>query len=179
MNHPPVTLHDKQFRLYIPERKILHSIEVVAAQISHDYRGKRPFFLAILNGSFMFAADIMKELSIECEISFIRLSSYADMGSTGQVKEILGLKEDIAGRYVVILEDIVDTGRTIAGLLPQLQEKNPASVEVATLLIKPDCLQQELSIKYTAMSIPNDFVVGYGLDYNGLGRNLRDLYKLG
>lgn len=178
MHHPPVTIHDKQFSLYLPERKILHSVEIVAARLSHDYRGKRPLFLSVLNGSFMFAADLMKEMSTPCEISFIRLASYANMQSTGQVKEIMGLNEDIKGRHVVVVEDIVDTGHTIAGLLPQLRQKGPASVEVATLLIKPESLQHNLIIKYPAMSIANDFVVGYGLDYNGLGRNLRDIYKV-
>ncbi|GGK57734.1 hypoxanthine phosphoribosyltransferase [Rufibacter glacialis] len=178
MHHPPVTIQDKQFSIYLPERKILHSVEIVAARISHDYRGKQPLFLSVLNGSFMFASDLMKEMSIPCEISFIRLSSYEEMQSTGKVKEIIGLKEEIKGRHVVVVEDIVDTGHTIAGLLPQLQAKGPASVEVATLLIKPDSLQHNLSIKYPALSIANDFVVGYGLDYNGLGRNLRDIYKV-
>ncbi|MFB9864448.1 hypoxanthine phosphoribosyltransferase [Rufibacter immobilis] len=178
MHHPPVTIHDKQFSIYLPERKILHSVEIVAARLSHDYRGKTPLFLSVLNGSFMFASDLMKEMSIPCEISFIRLSSYADMHSTGKVKEIIGLKESIKGRHVVVLEDIVDTGHTVAGLLPQLHQQEPASVEVATLLIKPECLQHDLQIKYPAMSIANDFVVGYGLDYNGLGRNLRDIYKV-
>lgn len=174
----PITIHDKQFSLYIPERRIQHSVEVVAARISHDYRGKQPLFLAVLNGSFMFASDLMKEMSIPCEISFIKLSSYADMKSTGKVKEIMGLNHDIEGRHVVIVEDIVDTGNTIAGLLPQLREKGVASVEVATMLIKPECLEHNLSIKYPAISVPGEFVVGYGLDYNGLGRNLRDIYKV-
>ncbi|WP_225986460.1 hypoxanthine phosphoribosyltransferase [Rufibacter sp. LB8] len=178
MHHPPVTIHDKQFSIYLPERKILHNVEIVAARLSHDYRGKKPIFLAVLNGSFMFAADLMKEMSTPCEISFIRLKSYTDMQSTGQVKEIMGLSEDIKDRHVVILEDIVDTGHTMAGLLPQLKKESPASVEIATLLIKPECLQHNLAVKYPAMSIGNDFVVGYGLDYNGLGRNLRDIYKV-
>ncbi|KAA3436593.1 hypoxanthine phosphoribosyltransferase [Rufibacter hautae] len=178
MHHPTVKILDKQFSIYLPERKILHSVEIVAARLSHDYRGKKPLFLSVLNGAFMFASDLMKELTIECEISFVKLSSYEDMQSTGQVKEIIGLKEEIKGRHVVIVEDIVDTGHTIANLLKQLQGKEPASVEVATLLIKPECLQHNLDIKYPAMSIANDFVVGYGLDYNGLGRNLRDIYKV-
>ncbi|WP_181304244.1 hypoxanthine phosphoribosyltransferase [Rufibacter sp. XAAS-G3-1] len=178
MHQPPVTILDKQFSIYLPERKILQSVEILAARLSHDYQGKQPLFLSVLNGSFMFASDLMKEISIDCEISFIRLSSYADMQSTGKVKEIIGLKEEIKGRHVVILEDIVDTGHTIAGLLPQLHAKEPASVEIATLLLKPDSLQHRIEIKYAALSIANDFVVGYGLDYNGLGRNLRDIYKV-
>ncbi|AKQ44807.1 hypoxanthine phosphoribosyltransferase [Rufibacter radiotolerans] len=178
MNHPPVTLHDKKFKIYIQERKILHSIEVVAARLSHEYRDKCPLFLSVLNGSFMFASDLMKEMSIDCEISFIRLSSYSDMGSTGQVKEIMGLKESIKYRHVVVVEDIVDTGHTVAALLPQLQSQGPASVEVAALLVKPEAHEHQLDIKYPVMEIGNDFVVGYGLDYNGLGRNLRDIYKV-
>jgi hypoxanthine phosphoribosyltransferase len=178
MHHQPITIQDKQFNIYLPERRILHSVEIVAARLSHDYRGKQPLFLSVLNGAFMFASDLMKEMSIPCEISFIRLSSYTDMESTGQVKEIIGLKEEVKGRHVVIVEDIVDTGHTIASLLAQLQAKEPASVEVATLLIKPESLQHRLDIKYPALSIANDFVVGYGLDYNGLGRNLRDIYKV-
>jgi hypoxanthine phosphoribosyltransferase len=120
----------------------------------------------------------MKRVNIPCEISFIRMSSYKDMQSTGHVREVLGLTENIEGRDVVVIEDIVDTGHTVNALLQQLREKNPSSIEVITLLMKPECLQHQLDVKYVAKSIPNDFVVGYGLDYNGLGRNLRDIYKI-
>ncbi|QCR24773.1 hypoxanthine phosphoribosyltransferase [Pontibacter sp. SGAir0037] len=173
-----VTLHDCDFDTYICEEEIIAHITMMGEQLDKDYADKNPLFLAVLNGSFMFAADLMKRISIASEISFIRLSSYKDMQSTGTVKEILGLSEEVKGRHVVVLEDIVDTGHTVHGLLQQLEAKEPASLEVATLLLKPDCLQHDLKIRYVAKSIPNDFVVGYGLDYNGLGRNLRDIYKI-
>ncbi|MDX5348187.1 MAG: hypoxanthine phosphoribosyltransferase [Hymenobacteraceae bacterium] len=173
-----VSLHDKQFNIYLPEEEILKNIKAVAERINADYTGKSPLFLAVLNGSFMFAADLMKELSCSCEISFIKLSSYQNMSSTGVVNEVIGLNESIAGRDVVVLEDIVDTGHTVKKILETLQPQNPASLEIASLLLKPDCLQHPLDIKYAAMAISNEFVVGYGLDYNGLGRNLKDIYKV-
>lgn len=173
-----ITLHDCDFSTYIYEEEVIARVTMLAEQINEEYAGKDPLFLAVLNGSFMFAADLMKRITIPSEISFIRLSSYQDMESTGKIKEVVGLKEEVHGRHVVVLEDIVDTGHTVHALLEQLKAKAPASVEVATLLLKPDCLQHELHLKYIAKSIPNDFVVGYGLDYNGLGRNLRDIYKI-
>ncbi|MBX0332768.1 hypoxanthine phosphoribosyltransferase [Pontibacter sp. HSC-14F20] len=173
-----ITIHDCEFSTYMYEEEIIARIVMLAEQIEQDYAGKNPLFLAVLNGSFMFTADLMKRINIPCEISFIRMSSYQDMQSTGQVKEVLGLTDNIEGRDVVVIEDIVDTGHTINALLQQLNEKNPSSIEVITLLMKPECLQHQLDVKYVAKSIPNDFVVGYGLDYNGLGRNLRDIYKI-
>ena len=178
MNPRNIQLHDCEFKSYICEEEIIARIAMLAEQLDKDYENKQPLFLAVLNGSFMFAADLLKRVSIPCEVSFIRLSSYKDMASTGNVKEVLGLTENIEHRHVVVLEDIVDTGHTVHNLLGQLSDRKPASVEVATLLIKPECLQHPLDIKYAAISIPNDFVVGYGLDYNGLGRNLRDIYKI-
>ncbi|HEY4652675.1 MAG TPA: hypoxanthine phosphoribosyltransferase [Pontibacter sp.] len=178
MNPRTITLHDCDFSTYLYEEEIIARISMLADQISQDYEGKSPLFLAVLNGSFMFAADLLKRVTIPCEISFIRLSSYQDMESTGKVKEVLGLTEDVKNRHVVVLEDIVDTGHTVYNLISQLQAKEPASIEVASLLLKPDCLQHQLEVKYVAKAIPNDFVVGYGLDYNGLGRNLRDIYKI-
>ncbi|WP_242916357.1 hypoxanthine phosphoribosyltransferase [Pontibacter liquoris] len=178
MNPRTITLHDCSFSTYICEEEIIARIVMLAEQLDQAYAGKTPLFLAVLNGSFMFTADLLKRISIPCEVSFIRLASYQDMHSTGKVKEILGLNEDISGRHVIVLEDIVDTGHTVHGLLKQLADRGPASVEVATLLMKPECLQHELEVKYVAKTIPNDFVVGYGLDYNGLGRNLRDIYKI-
>ncbi|WP_018479845.1 hypoxanthine phosphoribosyltransferase [Pontibacter roseus] len=173
-----ITLHDCEFSTYMYEEEIIARIHMLAEQIEQDYAGKNPLFLAVLNGSFMFTADLMKRIDVPCEISFIRMSSYQDMHSTGQVKEVLGLTENIEGRDVVVIEDIVDTGHTVNALLQQLKAKGPASVEIVTLLMKPECLQHQLEVKYVAKSIPNDFVVGYGLDYNGLGRNLRDIYKI-
>lgn len=173
-----ITLHDKTFEINIPERQILQAIEIIAARISSDYAGKQPLFLAILNGAFMFAADLLKEVSIPCEVSFLRVSSYQDMHSTGQVSEIIGLKEEIKDRHIIILEDIVDTGHTVYTLLQNLISRSPASIEIAALLLKPECQQHPLQVKYIGKAIPNEFVVGYGLDYNGLGRNLRHIYKL-
>jgi hypoxanthine phosphoribosyltransferase len=173
-----ITLHDCNFSTYIYEEEIIARIVMLAEQIDQDYADKKPLFLAVLNGSFMFASDLLKRVTIPCEISFIKLSSYQNMESTGNVKQILGLNENIEGRHVIVLEDIVDTGHTVYNLLQQLESKSPASVEIASLLFKPDCLQHQLGIKYVARAIPNDFVVGYGLDYNGLGRNLRDIYKI-
>jgi len=178
MNSAVVTLHDKSFSDYISEKEILEAVQIIAARINADYENKVPLFLAVLNGAFMFASDLLKEISIPCEIAFIRLSSYQKMQSTGQVSEVIGLKEDIYNRHLIILEDIVDTGHTMNALLQNLNAKEPASVEIATLLLKPDCLQYSFQTKYIAKSIPNDFVVGYGLDYEGLGRNLRDIYKV-
>jgi len=174
----PITLHDKSFEIYLPEKLILQGVERVAALINTDYRDKTPLFLAVLNGAFMYSADLLKEITIPCEIAFIRVSSYQDMHSTGQVKEVIGLKEDIKNRHVIILEDIVDTGYTIHALQQNLMSKEPASLEITALLQKPDCLKHPLDVKYLCHTIPDDFVVGYGLDYNGLGRNLRDIYKV-
>lgn len=173
-----ILIHDKYFDINITERQIRQVNQILGARISADYRGKKPIFLAILNGAFMFAADLMKEISIPCEISFLRVSSYQNMHSTGQVSEVIGLKEDIRNRHIIILEDIVDTGHTVYALLQNLITKAPASIEIASLLLKPDCVQHPLQVKYVGKSIPNDFVVGYGLDYDGLGRNLRDIYKV-
>jgi hypoxanthine phosphoribosyltransferase len=178
MSPPLIRLHDKYFKMYLPERSILHKIEVMAARISHDFKGRQPVFLAVLNGSFMFASDLLKEISIPCELAFIRLASYQNLASTGQVQEVLGLQESLEGRDVVILEDIVDTGHTVTALRQRLEQQQPASLEVATLLLKPEALQHPLNPRYVGIEISNEFVVGYGLDYNGLGRNLRDIYKV-
>lgn len=178
MSFPPIILHNKSFEIYLPEKQILQAIAQVANRLNADYQDKQPLFLVVLNGAFMFAADLMKEINVPCEISFIRVSSYQNMHSTGQVSEVLGLKEEIKDRHLIIVEDIVDTGNTILALLQHLKTKEPASVEVASLLLKPESLQQPLQVKYIGQSVPNDFVVGYGLDYNGLGRNLRHIYKV-
>ncbi|GAB3832183.1 hypoxanthine phosphoribosyltransferase [Hymenobacter jeollabukensis] len=177
MSQATISLHHKEFTPYLTEAELAAAVRRVAQQLSADYAGKIPLFVAVLNGSFMFASDLMKEVSIDCEISFIRVASYQGSSSTGQVKEILGLQDAVEGRHVVIVEDIVDTGHTMQMLLQQLGARNPASLEVATFLIKPDALEVPLSIKYQGIAIPNKFVVGYGLDYDGLGRNYRDLYQ--
>lgn len=171
-----MTLHDKTFIPYLSAAQLSAAVQTVARRINTDYAGRCPLFVAVLNGSFMFAADLLKSVTVNCEIAFIRVTSYEGTQSTGQIKELLGLHEDLRGRDVIILEDIVDTGHTMRALLQQLAEKEPASLEVATLFFKPASLQHELTLRYVGLEIPNDFIVGYGLDYDGLGRNLPDVY---
>ena len=150
----------------------------MADHINRDMADKNPLLLAVLNGSFMFAADLMKNITIPCEISFVKLASYQGTQSTGEVKEVIGINEDLAGRTVIIVEDIVESGLTIQRMLDSLGTRNPDSIDVCTLLLKPDRLKVDLDIKYVAFSIPNDFILGYGLDYDQQGRNLRDIYTL-
>ena len=164
-----IQIKDKRFKTFIPEADILKEVARVANEINHDLEGENPF---------MFTADLMKHLTIPCEISFVKLASYAGTASTGKVKELVGLNEDISGRTVVIVEDIVDTGLTMQRLLETLKARNPKEIRIATLLVKPDKLQVDLDINYVAMNIPNDFIVGYGLDYDGFGRNYRDIYTV-
>lgn len=171
-------IRDKEFKVFISYQEIIHRTEELGAAITKDYKDKTPLFLGVLNGSFMFAADLMKAINIPCEISFVKFSSYENLESTGQVKELVGLKENLKGRHVIILEDIVDSGRTIAHIFELLRQYQVASFSVATLLFKPEALTQAVSLKYIGFSIPSTFVVGYGLDYNGYGRNLKDLYQL-
>lgn len=173
-----IQIKDKRFRTFIPEADILKEVSRVAREISRDLKDERPLFLSVLNGAFMFTADLMRHVDIPCEVSFVRLSSYEGTSSTGKVKELVGLSEDIFGRTVVIVEDIVDTGLTMRQLVGTLQARNPKDIRIATLLVKPDKLQVELKLDYVAMRIPNDFIVGYGLDYDGLGRNYRDIYTI-
>ncbi|WP_375437079.1 hypoxanthine phosphoribosyltransferase [uncultured Hymenobacter sp.] len=177
MNPDYISLHNKQFKPYLSAAHLATAIEELATRLNQDYTAKTPLFVAVLNGSFMFAADLLKALHIPCEISFIRVTSYQGTSSTGKVQEVLGLTEEIKDRHVVILEDIVDTGHTMRMLLDTMRAKQPASLEVASLFIKPECLQYELPIRYVGLSIPNDFIVGYGLDFDGLGRNYPDVYK--
>jgi len=173
-----VTIKDKTFETSIPEAQILERVKAVAERINHDYEGKTPLLLAVLNGAFMFAADLMRELTIPCEISFVKLASYQGTTSTGKIKEVIGINEDLAGRHVIIVEDIVDTGLTMKQMVEQLGTRNPASISICTLLLKPEKVQENLNIKYAAIQIPNDFIVGHGLDYDQLGRNLRDIYTV-
>ncbi len=169
---------DKSFAVSIPEAKILEQVRRVAAEITRDMEGKDPLFLPVLNGAFMFAADLLREVTIPCEISFIKLASYAGTHSTGAIREVIGLAKDITGRHVVIVEDIIDSGLTMAHMIETLEKHNPASISVCALLVKPDALKVEVPIHYRCMDIPNDFIVGYGLDYDGFGRNTRDIYTL-
>ena len=174
-----VRVHDKDFETFIPYEKIRSVIEEMAGQMNLELKGKNPLFLCILNGSFMFAAELFKRIELlDAEISFVKLASYSGTSSTGELKELIGLNESMEGRTVVVLEDIVDTGITISGTIEQIKSKNPAEVKVASLLLKPDALQKPVVIDYVGLEIPNEFIVGYGLDYNGLGRNLIDIYKI-
>ena len=173
-----VKIKDKTFRTFIPEDQIAERVKAVAERINKDLADKNPLFLAVLNGSFIFAADLMRYITIPCEISFVKLASYQGTTSTGVIKEVIGLNEELAGRTVVILEDIVDTGCTIKRMIETLGTRGPESVHVCTLLLKPGKLQVPLNVEYVAMEIPNDFIVGYGLDYDQQGRNLRDIYTL-
>ena len=173
-----IKVHDKTFVPYLPEALILEKVKELAAELNKDYAGKKPLFIAILNGSFMFTADLFKELSIDAEICFIKLASYKGTKSTGQVLTAIGLDTDITNRHIVILEDIIDTGKTMNEFLPQLHNQQPASLKIAVLLHKPDATVFPIKIDYCCFSIPNKFVLGYGLDYDGLGRNIRELYQL-
>ena len=173
-----VKIKDKTFKTSISETEIKQRVKELAAKISDDLAGKNPLFLGVLNGSFIFAADLMREMTIPCEISFVKLASYQGTTSTGKVKEVIGINEDLTGRTVVIVEDIVDTGGTMKQMIEALGTRNPASIEVCTLFVKPDKLKEPIDIRYAAFSIPNDFIVGYGLDYDQQGRQLKDIYTL-
>ena len=175
---PSIKVHDKTFETYLSEQTIQEKIREIANAINKDYAGKRPLFIAILNGSFMFAADLFKSLSIEAEICFIKLVSYKGMKSSGQVVTAIGLDDDLFGKDVIIIEDIVDTGKTLNEFLPKLHHQQPASLKIASLLHKADATKYPMVIDYLGFSIPDKFVVGYGLDYDGLGRNLKEIYQL-
>ncbi len=171
-----VKIKDKTFRTFITESEILEKVKSVANKLNHDMDGKNPIFLAVLNGSFIFAADLIRNITIPCEISFVKLASYEGDTTTGKVKKVIGLNTDIKDRDVVIVEDIVDTGTTMKNMLAELEVQKPKSVHICTLLVKPDKLKEAINIEYPAMKIPNDFIVGYGLDYDQQGRNLKDIY---
>jgi len=174
-----IKLHDKSFKVFIPHSKIEKSIKAVAEQLNNDYKDvETPLFLSVLNGSFMFTADLMKSVNFNCEISFIRLSSYSGIKSSGEIKQIMGINQPLKGRSVIIVEDIVDTGATIEELYSILMKAGVKDVKVCTLLFKPDAYKKDIKIDYAALRIPNDFIVGYGLDYNGLGRQYKDIYVL-
>lgn len=173
-----VEVNGKTFRISIPEAEIKKRVKEVAEEISRDMEGKNPLLLGVLNGAFIFAADLMREMTIPCEISFVKLASYQGTTSTGTVKEVLGINEDLTGRDVIIVEDIVDTGLTMKQMIESLGTRNPASVSVCALLVKPDKLQVELDLKYVAFNIPNEFILGYGLDFDQAARGLRDIYTL-
>lgn len=173
-----IKVHDKVFVPYINAATIANKVQELAAAISKDYEDKRPLFLSVLNGSFVFAADLFRQLTIDAEISFIKLASYKGTRSSGNVITSIGLDEPIYNRHVVILEDIIDTGKTMHEFLPQVQQQGPASVKIATLLTKPSALVYPISPQYMGFEIPDKFVVGYGLDYDGLGRNIPEIYQV-
>ena len=173
-----IKIKDKSFRVSIPEAEIKTRVKALAEQMSKDLEGKNPIFLAVLNGAFIFAADLMREMTIPCEISFVKLASYQGTTSTGKVKEVFGINENLSGRTVVIVEDIVESGQTMKQMIESLGTRNPASVQICTLFFKPEKLKEELTLDYVAFRIPDDFIVGYGLDYDGLGRELKDVYTI-
>jgi hypoxanthine phosphoribosyltransferase len=173
-----IQVNDKKFQPYLTVAQIAEQIERLGVEINNDYAGKRPLFIAILNGSFMFASDLFKQLTVDAEICFIKLASYKGTKSTGNVITSIGLDESLKGRHVIIIEDIVDTGKTLSQFLPQLHEHQPASLKIASLLHKPDALEYPVSIDYLGFKVPNKFLLGYGLDYDGLGRNLKEIYQL-
>lgn len=169
---------DKEFAVSIPEREILSQVARVAAEINRDYAGQEPVFLVVLNGSFIFAADLLREVTLPCEIAFVKMASYQGTSSTGTVREIMGLNVNVTNRPVIIVEDIVDTGFTMAHMLELLKLHHPQSINICSLLVKPGKLQVDLDIRYRCLEIPNDFIVGYGLDYDQQGRNTRDIYTV-
>ena len=169
---------DKEFSLYIPQAKIEAGIQSVADQINHDLIGKNPLFLVVLNGAFMFASELFKRLTIPCEISFVKLSSYSGTETTNVVRELIGLDHSLEGRHVIIVEDIVDTGHTIKYTIQKLKDLKATDVRIATMMFKPKSFQYDYPIDYKAMDIDDDFIIGYGLDYDQQGRNLPDIYKI-
>ena len=173
-----IKIKDKSFRVSIPEAEIKTRVKALAEQMSKDLEGKNPIFLAVLNGAFIFAADLMREMTIPCEISFVKLASYQGTTSTGKVKEVFGINENLSGRTVVIVDDIVESGQTMKQMIESLGTRNPASVQICTLFFKPEKLKEELTLDYVAFRIPDDFILGYGLDYDGLGRELKDVYTI-
>lgn len=174
-----IDVGDKQFELFIENDSIAKRTRLIGTELNVDYEGLCPVFIGVLNGSFLFMADLLKEVEIPCEVGFIRVASYDGTSSTGAVKEVFGISDDIKGRHVILVEDIVDTGFTLKFILEKVYAQEPASVRVCTLLYKPDAILHPVEeLEYTGFEIPNEFVVGYGLDYNGLGRNLRDIYRV-
>lgn len=173
-----VQVLDKKFSIYISKEQIREKVKEVAAEIEKDLKDKNPLFLVILNGSFVFGADLLREMNFPCEITFIRMSSYEGTSTTGEVKQVIGLRDSIEGRTVVVVEDIIDTGYTMKEMLRILNEKNPESIYVTSLFVKPDNIKVDLKIDYRCFDIDNDFIVGYGLDYDHYGRNLPDIYKV-
>lgn len=177
---PKVKLKDKEFRLNIHSDEISGAIEKISSRINEELKGKNPLFIVVLNGAFMFASDLLKQIKVDCEVSFVKFASYVGTSSTGKVKQLIGLNEEIKieGRHIVIVEDIVDTGHTIEHILISLKTFKAAEIKIATLLFKPAAYTKDIPVDYVAIEVGNEFLVGYGLDYDGLGRNLKDIYVL-
>jgi len=175
---PTIFVKDKEFRIFITASQIETAVQKIANQINIDYKGKDPLFLPILNGSFIFAADLLRKIHIPCQVSFVKFASYSGTSTTTEVKQLIGINEEIRSRNVIVLEDIVDTGITIDLLLKELKKYEPADVKIACFCHKPEAFVKSFRIDYSGMSIPNEFIVGYGLDYDGYGRNLADIYKI-
>jgi hypoxanthine phosphoribosyltransferase len=173
-----VKIHDKEFAVSIPAEKIQERIAELGRKITQDYNGQQPVFLVVLKGAFLFAADLLRHVKLDCEITFIRVGSYEGTQSTGVVRSILGLSEKIHGKHLVIIEDIVDTGNTVMHLITELKKNEPVDIKIASFLLKPEALKHNIRVDYVGFSVPNDFLVGYGLDYDGLGRNLNEIYKI-
>ena len=173
-----VQVHDRYFEPFIPEEAIQKEVERLAMEMNRDLAGKDPIFLGILNGAFMFASDLYKQLTFPCQITFLKLASYSGTKSTGSVKQLIGINRDLKDRVVVVLEDIVDTGVTLETIIRQLSGYEPEEIRVATFLHKPDATVKEVKLDYVGMEIPNNFILGYGLDYDGYGRNFREIYQL-
>lgn len=173
-----IILHDKIFVRYISAARIRASVKAIASHLQNDYESKNPIFLSVLNGGFIFTADLLREINFTCEVDFIKISSYQKQNSTGKIIAEIGLRMNIKGRHIIILEDIADTGATLKYLITDLRKLKPASLTIAALLVKPEVLNKKVTIDYAGIQIPDYFVVGYGLDYDGLGRNLKDIYQL-
>jgi hypoxanthine phosphoribosyltransferase len=173
-----IQIHDKKFVLSISEAEIQAAVKQVGEAINREMSDSNPLFICVLNGAFMFAGDLMKTVNFPCEITFVKLSSYDGLVTTGSVKEVIGLNESVVGRNVIVVEDIVDTGITMEKIIGSLNAKGAKSIKVATFLQKPEALQRDIQVDYVAMKIPNQFIVGYGLDYDGYGRNLKDIYTV-
>jgi hypoxanthine phosphoribosyltransferase len=173
-----ITLKDRDFTLFITAGEIEKAVTAMSQQINRDMAGKNPIFLVILSGAFVFAADLLRKIKTNCDVTFVRLSSYSGTQSTEKIRELLGLNEVLKDRTVIIVEDIIDTGHTMDDMIHKLRNFEAAEVKIATFLLKPAALRKDLKIHYIGMEIPNDFIVGYGLDYDGFGRNLPDIYKV-
>jgi len=173
-----VRVHGKNFKVFIEEKQILQRVKEMARQIVNEHRGQNLLFLAVLNGSYVFAADLLRNIEMDVELSFLKLSSYSGVKSTGEVRRLIGLNEDLGNKTVIIIEDIIDTGQTLDGVIEDLHKQGAGIIKIASLLFKPDAYKGSQEIDYLGFEIPNDFVIGYGLDYDGLGRNLRSVYRI-